>query len=943
MSKTYNLTATLNTGKNSALNDGNWSGYASTNVSSSEVGSIGRTSGPLFYATNMVFDSATLNTLRNKTINGVTLTLVITQGMGAPALVAWKYNSTSSGNTNSGAWARSNNAGTITAGDASIATNANPSIAEGEVTTGTKTLTLKGLPQYGLVAGPYSDSRNGVWKISSATLNVTTNETDYSYTLAYNANGGSGAPSNQTGSNTGTSPYYTFTVASAPNISKAGHTFLGWSTSSSATSATYVGGNSFTVTSSGTTTLYAVWKIITYTVSYNANGGSGAPSAQTKDYGATLTLSSTSPTRTGYLFQGWATSSTGAVAYQPSGSYTANASVTLYAIWKAANSTLSSVDNTNIGSSGTASWNKIDNSYTYKLVLTYSNAPAVTVNVAANNASTSFSIPTTWYAYLPNSTSATATATLTTYSGSTALGTSTKTFTVSVASSIKPSISAFTAAPRSSNTTVSGWNVYVQGYSYVYLSATASAGTGASIVSYAFSGAGVSQTGTGTTANSTVIDSAGSKTYTLVVTDSRGRTASSTVSANFLAYSNPVVSSLTSYRSNSSGAQASIDGTYIHSTAVFSYSAVGSNSLTVKKIEYKLHTASSWTTGVSSATSGTGYTFGGGNIAITSSYDVKCTVTDSLGNSGTYTVLVPPIVGFAVGLNNDRARFGGPVEVPGLQIDWNVDITPRRCYAFLSTTGWKRVMQVEWSEDVDSTGRDGLMADFNIVRRGNTGTAEDHKVTLCSHRTDSFAFLNEVSYSGYQAIDMIRCTRTGKYNYVDIHYTGTSDDVSVHFSPYVSSLARMQGITSMGLSNVADSPAGETVITTFTFHANNVMEDVTSLVTFDSNYVSSYSNMKVWLDGNKLLFTGLIVLKTGITIQGSFFATLDSTIAAKAGSLFSATYTANDSSSPEKNISIYMHDTTRLRFANNYNNSYSNLTAPTTSNAVRFSSVIPLN
>ena len=835
MSKTYNIAATLNTGKNSALNDGNWSGYASTNVSSSEVGSIGRTSGPLFYATNMVFDSATLNTLRNKTINGVTLTLVITQGTDAPALVAWKYNSTSSGNTNSQAWARSNNSGTLSAGDASIATNANPSFATGEVTTGTKTLTLKGLPQYGLVAGPFSDSRNGVWKISSATLNVTTNETDYNYTLAYNANGGSGAPSNQTGSNTGTSPYYTFTVSSTVPT-RTGYTFLGWSTSDSATSASYVGGNSFTVTSSGTTTLYAVWKANTYTVSYNANGGSGAPSAQTQNYPWHLQISTTTPTRTGYTFQGWATSSTGAVAYQPEDWYTSLVSVTLYAIWKAANSTLSSVDNTNIGSSGTASWNKIDNSYTYKLVLTYSNAPAVTVDVAANNASTSFSIPTTWYAYLPNSTSVTATATLTTYSGSTALGTSTKTFTVSVASSIKPSISAFTAAPRSSNTTVSGWNVYVQGYSYVYLSATASAGTGASIVSYAFSGAGLSQTGTGTTANSTVIDSAGSKTYTLVVTDSRGRTASSTVSANFLAYANPVVSSLTSYRSNSSGAQASIDGTYIHSTAVFSYSAVGSNSLSVKKIEYKLHTTSSWTTGVSSATSGTGYTFGGGNIAITSSYDVKCTVTDSLGNSGTYTVLVPPIVGFAVGLNNDRARFGGPVEKAGLQVDWDaefngvVDVTQRRCYATLSSEGWYRVCAISFNSYDEAIGALGGILRFAITDTYASYPNDAHTIDLLLAH-NKVTFVNEESAAnGYIEIDKIRYTFTGTspyYGYVDIHFLGRGGTtyVGISFDYTVVGLDRQERAVAQNLQSVAASPSGETVLTEFSFAANTYYHD----------------------------------------------------------------------------------------------------------------------
>ena len=72
----------------------------------------------------------------------------------------------------------------------------------------------------------------------------------------------------------------------------------------------------------------------TYTVSYNANGGSGAPASQTKTYGVNLTLSSTVPTRAGYAFKGWATSSTGSVAYQAGGTYSANSAVTLYAVWE---------------------------------------------------------------------------------------------------------------------------------------------------------------------------------------------------------------------------------------------------------------------------------------------------------------------------------------------------------------------------------------------------------------------------------------------------------------------------------------------------------------------------------------------------------------------------------------------------------------------------------
>lgn len=80
----------------------------------------------------------------------------------------------------------------------------------------------------------------------------------------------------------------------------------------------------------------------TYTVSYNANGGSGAPSSQTKQHDITLTLSSVKPTRSGYNFAGWGTSATDTgVKYFAGGQYTGNSNITLYAIWSnAANMTL---------------------------------------------------------------------------------------------------------------------------------------------------------------------------------------------------------------------------------------------------------------------------------------------------------------------------------------------------------------------------------------------------------------------------------------------------------------------------------------------------------------------------------------------------------------------------------------------------------------------------
>ena len=71
-----------------------------------------------------------------------------------------------------------------------------------------------------------------------------------------------------------------------------------------------------------------------HTVSYNANGGRGAPGSPTKWRGEGLTLSSTRPTRANHTFLGWATSANGAVIYQPGGRYGADNNNTLYAKWK---------------------------------------------------------------------------------------------------------------------------------------------------------------------------------------------------------------------------------------------------------------------------------------------------------------------------------------------------------------------------------------------------------------------------------------------------------------------------------------------------------------------------------------------------------------------------------------------------------------------------------
>lgn len=72
-----------------------------------------------------------------------------------------------------------------------------------------------------------------------------------------------------------------------------------------------------------------------HTVSYNANGGTGAPSSQIKTYGYILTLSNTIPKRDGYVFLGWNSNSNATtVQYYAGDSYGIDANITLYAVWQ---------------------------------------------------------------------------------------------------------------------------------------------------------------------------------------------------------------------------------------------------------------------------------------------------------------------------------------------------------------------------------------------------------------------------------------------------------------------------------------------------------------------------------------------------------------------------------------------------------------------------------
>lgn len=147
-----------------------------------------------------------------------------------------------------------------------------------------------------------------------------------SYTVSYNAGAGSGAPEAQT-----KTAGVNLTLSSV-TPTWTGHTFSEWNTAADGSGTSYSPGGTYSADAD--VTLYAIWTTDTYTVSYNANSGSGAPASQTKTYGEDLVLSDTLPTYSGNTFVEWNTAADGTgTSYAPGGTYTANAAVTLYATW----------------------------------------------------------------------------------------------------------------------------------------------------------------------------------------------------------------------------------------------------------------------------------------------------------------------------------------------------------------------------------------------------------------------------------------------------------------------------------------------------------------------------------------------------------------------------------------------------------------------------------
>lgn len=438
------------------------------------------------------------------------------------------------------------------------------------------------------------------------------------------------------------------------------------------------------------------------TVQYNANGGSGAPatqsfSEQSAENTVTVsgTLSSTKPTKSGYTFSYWSSAmgvfqSGGTISKTFSRNGSAqSASVTLYAQYTQ-NASQWGTTPRSVSLNGSTSYTfNIDKSSTvdhHTVKLTLGDKYLRWTNV---NTSVTAVFPTNWQEQLPNSTSGTLTCDLTSYdaNGNKVGSKVTKTITANVPSSVVPIVSVV-AEQVNDDATVAGWGILLQGYSKIKFTVTASGRNGSTISTIKYYGAGINKTVVATTATSSVLNATGLNVWTITATDSRGRTAEATYSEQIYPYSTPSISAVSAFRCDSNGTINEATGTYALFNGRYTFSDANSHNAITQVVESKLHDGYTWSTQLSSYTSNTDVTIGSGLFNTDKTYDIRLTIADSLGNSATYSVFLASVQGFAIGLKNDRARFGGVPVRAGLQIDWDVFLGDKQIMKSLWTGTW---------------------------------------------------------------------------------------------------------------------------------------------------------------------------------------------------------------------------------------------------------------
>lgn len=250
-----------------------------------------------------------------------------------------------------------------------------------------------------------------------------------------------------------------------------------------------------------------------------------------------------------------------------------------------------SAGSVNYGSAVTINTNRASGSFTHTLRYNW-NGRTGTIATGVG-ASHSWTVPTSFMNYITDRTSTWGTIYCDTYSGGSKVGTESVSLTTNIPSNVVPSFSTVTHSENVSNIATKVGS-YVQNLSKLNLAITNAAGTyGSSIKSYEITFDGVKYSGSSVVSN--LIKGSGTLTVTGKITDSRGRTASKSVTVSVLAYAAPKITTFKVERANADGTLNEM-GTYAKVTRAGTWNSLNSKNSASIVIKSKLRGTTTWTT-----------------------------------------------------------------------------------------------------------------------------------------------------------------------------------------------------------------------------------------------------------------------------------------------------------------------------------------------------------
>jgi hypothetical protein len=268
-----------------------------------------------------------------------------------------------------------------------------------------------------------------------------------------------------------------------------------------------------------------------------------------------------------------------------------------------------------MGGAVTIYTNRLSTSATH--TISYSFAGASGVIGSSVGVSVQWTPPLSLAQQIPSATSGLCTVICETYYSGVFTGTKTCTITLNVPASVVPAISNvnYSEAVAGIAAQFAG---YVQSKSKLSVSIAAFGAQSSTITVYRVTLGGSTYTASSFTTG--FLSVAGNNTLTVTVTDSRGRTATTTRTISVLAYSPPTLSLFKAERCNSTGSAPQADGNRVRISANAGASSVNAKNTMSCTVYYKLSTASVWTQSTTIAHSN--YAIASTNLLLSQTFDV---------------------------------------------------------------------------------------------------------------------------------------------------------------------------------------------------------------------------------------------------------------------------------------------------------------------------------